>query len=255
MIASASHKATNEKVFELISGCLSGKLRVLDLGAGRGHMARRVGQLLEKRGLKPQECLIATDIYSESFEALEIPFQEANFNKPLPFEDSSFDLVYSVEVIEHLRSPYDFLDECYRILRPGGKLILSTPNTLHLTSRWRFFMTGFFDLFEPPSILPENAGRLCGHIMPLHIAYYDYGLRLSGFDDMEIYCDKEKSLSKAIYFLLYPYWQFNFWKINRRIKKYDASLYQESSSMLMKMQSRHILTSRSLLISVRKPLR
>jgi ubiquinone/menaquinone biosynthesis C-methylase UbiE len=46
----------------------------------------------------------------------------------LPLADASVDLVVSFETIEHVTDPSRFLAECARVLRPGGMLILSTPN-------------------------------------------------------------------------------------------------------------------------------
>jgi len=45
----------------------------------------------------------------------------------LPFEDGTFDVVLSHSVIEHVDSPEDYLCECFRVLRQGGVLFLSTP--------------------------------------------------------------------------------------------------------------------------------
>src|SRR5690606_24625687 len=44
----------------------------------------------------------------------------------LPSE--SFDVILAGELIEHLETPYEFLRDCLALLRPGGKLVLSTPN-------------------------------------------------------------------------------------------------------------------------------
>lgn len=46
----------------------------------------------------------------------------------LPLDDASVDLVVSFETIEHVTDPAKFLAECARVLRPGGMLIVSTPN-------------------------------------------------------------------------------------------------------------------------------
>jgi 2-polyprenyl-3-methyl-5-hydroxy-6-metoxy-1,4-benzoquinol methylase len=45
-----------------------------------------------------------------------------------PFADASFDVIVSFETIEHLDEPASFVDECARLLRTGGTLIISTPN-------------------------------------------------------------------------------------------------------------------------------
>lgn len=59
----------------------------------------------------------------------------------LPFKRSSFDLITCFETIEHLRNPELFLEECHRILKPSGVLIVSTPvpgpssTLMHLLTR------------------------------------------------------------------------------------------------------------------------
>jgi len=49
-------------------------------------------------------------------------------NIPLPFPDSSFDGIYMGEVIEHCNNPHGVLVDLRRVLKPGGYIILSTPN-------------------------------------------------------------------------------------------------------------------------------
>ena len=62
----------------------------------------------------------------------------------LPFDSGVFDLVLLLDVIEHF--PFDrqapLLGELRRVLRVGGRLIVSAPNLAHLGSRWKFLWTG-----------------------------------------------------------------------------------------------------------------
>ena len=51
----------------------------------------------------------------------------------MPYQDSFFDVVYSCWVIEHLENPSIFLEECLRILKPKGILMLWVPNVKNLT--------------------------------------------------------------------------------------------------------------------------
>ena len=47
---------------------------------------------------------------------------------PIPAENNSFDYVVSFQVIEHIKRDFDFVREVYRVLKPGGKFIVTTPN-------------------------------------------------------------------------------------------------------------------------------
>jgi SAM-dependent methyltransferase len=68
----------------------------------------------------------------------------ADLNGPLPFQDRFFDLVVSLEGVEHLENPFQFFRELHRITRPGGWLILSTPNICNLEERLNFLFRGSF---------------------------------------------------------------------------------------------------------------
>ena len=52
----------------------------------------------------------------------------------IPFPDGEFDVVYLMQVIEHLARPHEFLTEAHRVLKPGGALYLAMPNA---RSVWR----------------------------------------------------------------------------------------------------------------------
>lgn len=71
---------------------------------------------------------------------------DGNFESdPLPGEESSFDLVVALAFIEHLHNPDNFLREAMRVLRPGGALLVSTPN-------WHYSRRKFFD--NPAHVQP-----------------------------------------------------------------------------------------------------
>lgn len=56
-----------------------------------------------------------------------IPLQ-ADLNHSIPLTNSSLDVIIATDVLEHLVEPYAFVGEMYRVLKPGGYIILDTPN-------------------------------------------------------------------------------------------------------------------------------
>lgn len=101
--------------------------KVLDIACGEGYGT----YLLSKWGAKSVE---GVDISNETIKKARNLFKATNINyvchtaEQLDYEDSCFDLVISLETIEHLDEPHKFLQEIKRVLRPDGVLILSCPN-------------------------------------------------------------------------------------------------------------------------------
>jgi SAM-dependent methyltransferase len=54
---------------------------------------------------------------------------DLNPDGTLPIEDRTFDAVLSTQVLEHVEDPDLYLRECFRVLRPGGRMLLSTHGT------------------------------------------------------------------------------------------------------------------------------
>jgi SAM-dependent methyltransferase len=100
--------------------------RVLEAGAGEGYGAAA----LAERGAGAVVAL-DYDAVAASHAATTYGVTTVRGNLvALPFRDGCFDVVVSLQTIEHLWDQPAFLSECARALRPGGRLILSTPNRL-----------------------------------------------------------------------------------------------------------------------------
>lgn len=66
----------------------------------------------------------------------------------LPFKDEMFDQVTMFDVIEHLQSPFNALKEAWRVLKPGGILLLGTPNALYLPKIVRSAIKGYYSPYK-----------------------------------------------------------------------------------------------------------
>lgn len=115
---------------------------VLDAGCGDGE----IGSLLKKQ--------MHVDVYgvdiSKNGVALAnkkgLKAKISDMSKKIPFRSSMFDLVISSATIEHVPNPDTFLKEIYRVLKPGGIVLISTPNLSFWLNRILFFF-GLYPLF------------------------------------------------------------------------------------------------------------
>ena len=100
------------------------KGNILELGCGEGRGVEEIAPLGKQyTGIDKIEPIIKklkSRYPSYRFESGSFP--------PVPFPDQSFDTVVSFQVIEHVKNDLGYLEEIYRILTPGGKAILTTPN-------------------------------------------------------------------------------------------------------------------------------
>lgn len=115
----------HEVVYLRITGLVTG-MDVLEAGCGEGYGA----QLLATRA-KSLHALDYDDYATGHVHAAYpgVPVVRANLVQ-LPYADESFNVVVSLQTIEHLWNQEAFVAECLRVLRPGGTIIISTPNTL-----------------------------------------------------------------------------------------------------------------------------
>jgi 2-polyprenyl-3-methyl-5-hydroxy-6-metoxy-1,4-benzoquinol methylase len=131
------------------SGRVDRMPRVLDVGCGEGHFAGA----LARQGAE----VVAIDVAEEPLRRARVRHPDLDTRlvepeAPLPLEDSSFDIVWAGEVIEHVADTSRWLSEVRRVLRSGGLLLLSTPDHGPL-SRLRLGMSrrAFEAHFDPRS--------------------------------------------------------------------------------------------------------
>lgn len=252
-IPKASHSSTNDAVYNLIENLNLFDGSILDVGAGNGYMAHRVGERLKLKGKDPKGHLHACDMFPEKFQYSDITCDKFEFETSYPYDDNTFDLVYSIEVIEHLYHPYHFLQETFRVLKPNGYLIYTTPNVLNLNSRLTYLFKGFYTLFDPLLLDKQFAGGTSGHVMPLSYYYMQYYLKKIGFEDVQCYADRYKKSASFYYGVLFPFLKIATALTMSKSKKIGSGCYAENRHPIGRMNSRDIACSRSCVVIARVP--
>jgi tocopherol O-methyltransferase len=102
---------------------------IIDVGCGIGgstlHLAQKFGCKATGITLSPVQSSRAKERTAAAGLESRVNFEVANALE-MPFEDNTFDLVWSLESGEHMPDKARFLSECYRVLKPGGKMIFAT---------------------------------------------------------------------------------------------------------------------------------
>lgn len=136
---------------------------LLEFGAGTGSLAR----LLLASAFPG--CITAADILPRPPDLpAEVRWIPADLNDRVSATDASFDAIVATEVIEHLENPRAVFRELGRLLRPGGWLLVTTPNQESLRSLAALVVRGHFVAFLDGSypahitaLLRTDFARLC----------------------------------------------------------------------------------------------
>lgn len=122
--------------YELIEENLPGQGRVLDLGCGDGELLFAMSNKYDE--------VWGVDVVQKRVDRIttktgggKIHLKVADINERLDFTSNYFDCVTIVDVLEHLFDPFAIIGECYRLLQPGGTLLVHVPNVAFVMNRLR----------------------------------------------------------------------------------------------------------------------
>ncbi len=203
-------------------GDLAGKIAV-DIPAGRGLTS----DILQQQGAEVHPF----DLFPEKFEVPGLTCMHADLTEELPLGADSVDFLVCQEGIEHLPDQLHVLSEFSRVLRPGGRLLITTPNLSHVRARLSHLLleSDFYRRLpanEIEEVWHAGDGRTYhGHIFLINAQKLRTLARLAGLQIVKIYPTKVSYTSLLLGILLYPVLWFITWRArSRSIRKAGDSL-------------------------------
>jgi SAM-dependent methyltransferase len=181
---------THETVHSIIASQPRGKL--LDVPAGEGALAAR----FVASGFDVRCC----DLYPEIFKLPNVEIRRGDLSSTLPYSDAEFDYVTCVEGLEHIENPQQAIREFARVLKPGGHLVVTTPNILNVEERVKWLLFGYTSHFKPLSRehIAATSARASGrdevllHVNPISYSELRFSLEKAGFELRGAYRDRAK---------------------------------------------------------------
>ncbi len=132
-----SHDRIYQKTFEILKNKTGP--HHLDFGAGRGVFVTQL------RKLHPQLQITAIDLMDKPTHLdPSIRWFAQDLNQTIDIPPNSFDSISAIEIIEHLENPRHVFRELYRVLKPNGHLVLTTPNNESMRSILSYIFRGHF---------------------------------------------------------------------------------------------------------------
>jgi len=177
----------HDRIHALVAALLAARHTggtLVDVGCGTGDLWRATRDRFAR-------C-VGVDVVRYPELAAEIAFQHADLDRDrLPIGDAAADVTAAIEVVEHLENPRAFVRELVRITKPGGWVVLTTPNQLSVLSLLTLVTKGEFSAFQSvdypahrSALLEVDLRRIAAEagLGEIEIAYTRWGrLPLSGW--------------------------------------------------------------------------
>ena len=231
----------HDLIWDLLRALPRGAL--LDIPSGPGYFARHAA----RNGFDS----VAAEIDESLHVFPGVDYRKVDMSRDLPFDSSSFDYIVSIEGIEHVENQFLFLRECFRVLKGGGRLMLTSPNTSSLENRFTFFLTGIHETPTKP-IRDDLPNALMEHTNLIPFYRLETYLRFAGFKMETLTTYRYRKGSRSMYPLIYPFAWLRFRNTFTRYFKDnpERDKYREIIRMYL---SKEVLCGSHIVVVARKP--
>jgi len=180
-VASAFDGTRAARLRELLKGRPRGP--VLDVGCWDGHFLSRIIEPTNKI-LEPtkDELIVGLDVSHAALRAAQLRSLQAvraQLEVGLPFVDAAFATVVAAEIIEHVFDTQSAITELARVIRPGGWLVVTTPNLVALSGRAQLLLGR-----SPHNVEFDASPGTAGHIRYFTFDTLELLLRRAGLSPL-----------------------------------------------------------------------
>jgi SAM-dependent methyltransferase len=149
--------SSNEAIYQMVLKALEPIAKggtIVDVGCGQGNLLTYVKNICDR--------YIGVDVVKYEGFPSDREFRCVNLDSgKVDLPDSCAEIVCSVETIEHLENPRAFVRELFRLVKPNGFVIVTTPNQLSLFSKLTLIFENQFDHFrDTPGCYPLHITAL-----------------------------------------------------------------------------------------------
>ena len=233
--------------------------KIVDFPAGNGITSR----ILKEIGAEP----LPFDLFPEYFEIDGITCTRANISNGLPLKDETADGLICQEGIEHFSDQFGAFKEFNRVMKPGGTLLITTPNYSNIRSKISYLLSESerFNSTMPPNELDSvwmtkqniTSEIYFGHIFLTGIQKLRVLAKLAGFRIKKYHFTKAKSTSVILLPFFYPFIVASNWiayrKNLRKNKDFDSATKKAVYSEIYKLAiSPKILVAGNLMVEFEK---
>lgn len=153
------------------------QVNILEIGSGAGAFIQHLKSELDNKNINYN--IEAGDIEPHQINDQNLSFKCNFLDAQTEFVlDKKYDIIISIELIEHIENPFHFIREISKNLAENGVVLLTSPNILSLRSRLRYLLTGCTDYFRRPY---NEYWLNMGHVNPINPLQLIYILRKNGF--------------------------------------------------------------------------